>query len=97
MLLELRPDRPGQRVPNPDDILKLIERDRALATVPFLQPARQREPIQQIRHRHLGRHLDANSSGRRMHARPECRDDAGEPALELSIELLTVGPLNALG
>lgn len=47
---ELGPDRPGQRVPSPHDILKLVKRDCALAPVMFLQPARQGETIQQVGH-----------------------------------------------
>ena len=58
MLLELRADSPGYGVSSAHDILKLVEGDRALASMAFLQTAWQGKPIQQLGHPSLGLDLD---------------------------------------
>ena len=65
--------------------------------MPFVEAAWQRKAIEQFGHVRLGRHCDAHSGRRRLHTRMKRRDDAHEPALQSSVELLAVRALDALG
>src|ERR1700689_1137891 len=97
VLLELGSNRPCQSVPGSHDVLKLVKCDRALSPVSFLQPARQREEIQEVRHLGRRRQFHPDAGRRRLQVRSEGRNNSGEPSLERPLELLAISSLDALG